>query len=89
MDHPNLIAAYEAGRQGEDYVFVSEFVEGRSLKEILAENVRIPGSPSAPSARNHRGYAGRYARFSIDDLLRADDRRSASAKRFGDRLFFA
>ena len=42
LDHPNIVVPYDAGRQGGDYYFVSEFVEGKTLAQILAGGERLP-----------------------------------------------
>ncbi len=37
LNHPNLVAGYDLGEEGGYHFFVMEHVEGRSLRELLAE----------------------------------------------------
>ena len=38
LRHPNLVAVFESGRDGDDYYIVSEFVEGLPLSERLRQD---------------------------------------------------
>jgi serine/threonine protein kinase/formylglycine-generating enzyme required for sulfatase activity len=42
MSHPNLVAAFEAGRRMGTYYLAMEYVDGRDLKEILKERGALP-----------------------------------------------
>ncbi|MBK8976411.1 MAG: serine/threonine protein kinase [Planctomycetes bacterium] len=37
LNHPNVVTAYDLGEEGGYHFFVMEFVEGRSLRQLLAE----------------------------------------------------
>lgn len=37
LNHPNIVAGYDLGEEGGYHFFVMEFVEGRSLKDLLKE----------------------------------------------------
>ena len=37
LDHPNIVAGYDLGEEGGYHFFVMEFVEGRSLRQLLGE----------------------------------------------------
>src|SRR5262249_7299436 len=36
LNHPNIITIYEIGREGDAHFIAAEFVEGRTLREIIA-----------------------------------------------------
>jgi len=42
LNHPNVLAIYDVGEQGGMRYLVSEFLEGHSLREVLAEGVIPP-----------------------------------------------
>ncbi len=42
LSHPNIIQIIDRGVAGEDYYFVMEYVEGRSLREMLGMNRLAP-----------------------------------------------
>ncbi len=42
LDHPNIVTIYDIGGEGGYYYFVMKFLDGRSLKEILAEQGPLP-----------------------------------------------
>ena len=42
LDHPNIVTIYDIGGEGGYYYFVMKYLEGRSLKEILAERGPLP-----------------------------------------------
>ncbi|MEM7205517.1 MAG: protein kinase [Planctomycetota bacterium] len=44
LDHPNIVAGYDLGEEGGYHFFVMEYVESRSLKELLAEWGVFPSS---------------------------------------------
>jgi serine/threonine-protein kinase len=37
LDHPNIVKGYDLGEEGGYHYFVMEYVEGRSLRDLLAE----------------------------------------------------
>src|SRR5215211_5188618 len=41
LNHPNIVGVYDWGQQGSTYFIVMEYVEGRSLAEILRAEGRI------------------------------------------------
>ncbi len=41
IDHPNVVAVYDSGRDGEAHYLVMELVEGRSLQQVLADVGRL------------------------------------------------
>jgi len=41
LNHPNIVSIYDWGNEGDLYYIVMEYVEGRSLKEILNTDGRI------------------------------------------------
>jgi WD40 repeat protein len=42
LDHPNIVAAYDADQAGELHFLVMEYVEGRNLADVLAEAGPLP-----------------------------------------------
>ncbi len=38
LDHPNIVSVYDIGRDGNRHYIVMEYVEGRSLKELILES---------------------------------------------------
>ncbi len=44
LNHPNIVTAYDLGHEGGYHYFVMEFVEGRSLRQLLAEWGAFPES---------------------------------------------
>lgn len=47
LNHPNIIAIYDAGSVGEDvYYLIMEYVEGRDLRSLLREQLVLPVSES-------------------------------------------
>src|SRR3954463_14479231 len=41
LNHPNIVAIYDWGQEGGTYFIVMEYVEGRSLRELLADQQRL------------------------------------------------
>jgi serine/threonine-protein kinase len=41
LNHPNIVNVYDWGNEGDLYYIVMEYVEGRNLKEIIAEEGRL------------------------------------------------
>src|SRR5205085_273361 len=41
LNHPNVVAVYDSGEQEGNYYIVMEYVEGRTLAEILAQDGRL------------------------------------------------
>ncbi len=42
LAHPNVITVYDVGRQGQVAFMAMEFLEGRDLREIIADRPRLP-----------------------------------------------
>lgn len=42
LAHPNVITVYDVGRQGQVAFMAMEFLEGRDLREIMADRPRLP-----------------------------------------------
>lgn len=42
LSHPNVVNIYDVGVEGEDYYIVMEFVDGRTLKEVIQEGAPLP-----------------------------------------------
>lgn len=42
LSHPNVVNIYDVGVEGEDYYIVMEFVDGRTLKEVIQERSPLP-----------------------------------------------
>lgn len=42
LTHPNVVAIYDVGRDDDTYFIVMEYVEGRSLKALIANEAPIP-----------------------------------------------
>ncbi|MGC9024619.1 MAG: protein kinase domain-containing protein, partial [Chloroflexia bacterium] len=42
LDHPNIVAIYDIGGEGGYYYFVMKYLDGRSLKEIIAQRGPLP-----------------------------------------------
>ncbi len=41
LSHPNIVAVYDWGREGDTYYIVMEFVDGKTLRELLREGGRL------------------------------------------------
>jgi len=41
LTHPNIVAVYDSDRDGDTYFLVMEFVDGKSLREILRADGRL------------------------------------------------
>ncbi len=42
LDHPNIVSIYDIGGEGGYYYFVMKYLEGRPLKEIIAQRGPLP-----------------------------------------------
>ena len=42
LSHPNVVNIYDVGVEGEDHYIVMEFVDGRTLKEVIQERGPLP-----------------------------------------------
>ncbi len=54
LAHPNIVAALDFGRVGNDWYFAMEFVDGPTLQEV-AEHHRLVGEPLNPALIAHIG----------------------------------
>ena len=59
LNHPNIVAVYDWGQERGTYFIVMEFVEGRSLRDII----RTEGPLPAAAGGRHRRRARRCARL--------------------------
>jgi serine/threonine-protein kinase len=50
LNHPNIVGVYDWGRQGTTYFIVMEFVDGKSLADILRTRGRLSAMQSAEIA---------------------------------------
>ncbi len=50
LTHPNIVSIYDVGRDGDLYYIVMEYVEGRTLKEYLDEQGKLPWREAAEYA---------------------------------------
>ncbi len=51
LSHPNIVSVYDVGQEGETHYIVMEYVEGRNLKQIIKEQVKLPVTQAADIAR--------------------------------------
>jgi len=51
LAHPNIVAIYDVDRQGDTYYIVMEYVEGGSLKGLIARDAPLPLSLAAAITR--------------------------------------
>ena len=42
LTHPNIVSIYDVGNEGDLYYIVMELIQGKTLKEIITENVVLP-----------------------------------------------
>ena len=47
LNHPNIVAVYDWGQERGTYFIVMEYVEGRSLRDIIRADGRIPAFETA------------------------------------------
>src|SRR3981189_2120855 len=53
LNHPNIVAIYDWGQETGTYFIVMEYVEGRSLRDVIRSDGRIDG-PHAAEIRRER-----------------------------------
>ena len=75
LNHPNIVAVYDWGEEDGTYFIVMEYVEGRSLAEIIRERGAAPARPG----RRHRRRRRRRPR------LRPPQRRGPPRREAGQR----
>src|SRR3954454_18411596 len=51
LEHPNIVRAYDAERAGDLQLLVMEYVEGRSLADVLEKKGPLPVAPACHYAR--------------------------------------
>ena len=63
LSHPNIVSIYDRGEVGGSYYIVMEYVEGRTLKELIVTRGRLPdpGRRSRTCARCSQGSGSRTA----------------------------
>jgi len=49
LSHPNVVGVYDAGEEADGPYIVMEYVEGRTLAELLGERVGYPPTRRSPS----------------------------------------
>ncbi|MBK8271195.1 MAG: protein kinase [Planctomycetes bacterium] len=55
LKHPAIVPVFKMGRDGADHYLVSEYVEGRTLADVISERKRMVGSAQSLDARDwHR-----------------------------------
>jgi serine/threonine protein kinase len=71
LHHPNFVQVYDQGEQNDLTYFAREFVDGRSLTDMVAPDLRAR-SPSQPGLRRQSGRSGaRTAAILVETLARA------------------
>ena len=73
LTHPNIVAVYDWGQQGGTYFIVMEYVNGRTLAEVLRADGKLPPVQAATVVVRGRRGAG----------LRASQRRRAPRREAG------
>ncbi|HET8569733.1 MAG TPA: serine/threonine-protein kinase, partial [Candidatus Limnocylindria bacterium] len=51
VSHPNVVAVYDEGQDGTDAFMVMEYVQGRTLRELIAERGPLPPDQAARVVR--------------------------------------
>ena len=51
LNHPNIVAIYDWGQEAGTYYIVMEYVEGRSLRDLLRAALEAPGVRIDPRRR--------------------------------------
>ncbi|MFO7900881.1 MAG: DUF2341 domain-containing protein [Planctomycetota bacterium] len=52
LNHPNIVQVYDAGEASGHYFIAMEFVDGRSVAEMMAAEGRVPGRAALEIARD-------------------------------------
>ena len=52
MAHPNIVTVYDAGETDAHFFLVMEFVQGRTLRDILKDRVKLPEAEAAAILMN-------------------------------------
>ncbi len=42
LNHPNIVIVYDAGEEGDNYYIAMEYIEGRTLRDIVVADGKIP-----------------------------------------------
>jgi len=58
LNHPNILAVYDAGTQDGTPYIVTELLEGETLRERLRRDTRLKATPRSSSASSSAGQAG-------------------------------
>src|ERR1043166_1628572 len=53
LSHPNIVSVYDRGTAQGTYYIAMEFLDGRSLKELIVRRGPAPGQTAAGGARPH------------------------------------
>ncbi|MGI6357578.1 MAG: Stk1 family PASTA domain-containing Ser/Thr kinase [Bacillota bacterium] len=51
LQNPNIVGVYDVGQEGETYYIVMEFLEGKTLKQLINEHGPLPSSTALLIAR--------------------------------------
>ena len=79
LNHPNIVAIYDWGQEAGTYFIVMEYVEGRSLRDLIRSEAP---RRSEPGRRDHR-------RDRVGARVRAPQRRRAPRREAGQRAAHA
>src|SRR3954453_2910370 len=58
LSHPNIVSVYDWGEEGGTYFIVMEYIEGRTLSEILRDTGPMPPERAAAVAEDIAGALG-------------------------------
>src|SRR5581483_12506212 len=50
LNHPNIVSVYDWGQESGTYFLVMEYVEGRSLRDVMRDEGRLPPARAVPIA---------------------------------------
>src|ERR1041385_8884811 len=74
LNHPNILAIYDIGTEGEQRYIVSELLEGESLRARLRENGAIPARKATDYASQlARGLAAAHERGIVPRALKPEN----------------
>ena len=65
LNHPNIVAIYDWGQESGTYFIVMEYVEGRSLRDLIRSEGTLDAGPGRRHHRRDRGGARVRARSGV------------------------
>ena len=65
LNHPNIVAIYDFGEDGDTTFIAMEFVIGRELKNHFAQNERFPMEEITRHIHGNRSPAGAAAEYAV------------------------